>query len=278
MSQELDFLSIQKKIILVMAHPDDEIIFANSVLSRIDKIIICFQNIPGEVEISKGRQLSALKYPLKNFLQLGITQARFSGEIIDWNKPLETKYGIKGYLNQKDYKKNYLLLFEKLSSYLTKDVLVITHNPWGEYGHPEHIQVNRVISELANLKKFEYFVTGFVSTSTLNFSRKCINRLSENFIEYKTNIQLYESIKNLYLKNKCWTWFSDKKINRNEIFYKQIKFSIQDLNCEKSINQRDLFVIDDGSNFSRNFLHILKLFLPYFIKKFLRSLKLRYAK
>ena len=40
MSQELDFLSIKKKIILVMAHPDDEIIFANSVLSRIDKIII----------------------------------------------------------------------------------------------------------------------------------------------------------------------------------------------------------------------------------------------
>ena len=29
MSKDLDFLSIQKKIILVMAHPDDEIIFAN---------------------------------------------------------------------------------------------------------------------------------------------------------------------------------------------------------------------------------------------------------
>ena len=42
---------------------------------------------------------------------------------------------------------------------------------------------------------------------------------------FPTNVELYESIKNLYLKNKCWTWFSDKKINRNEIFYKQINYS-----------------------------------------------------
>lgn len=273
----LDFLNYdQKKVVLVLAHPDDEIIFTNSILKRVDKTIICFQNIPQEILISKGRYQSALNYPLKNFYQLGLTQSRFSNKIINWRKPLETKYGIDGYLNKNDYKKNYKLLFEKLAKILTKDCVVITHNPWGEYGHPEHIQVNRVISELALKKRFEFFVTGFVSTSTLEYSRLLMNRLSSNFIKYEIDIELYQSIKKLYDKNLCWTWFNDSLQNKYEIFYKQINNSI--ISQESLVNKIPLFIIKDGNNLTRNLIHIIKAFLPRFIKKILRDIKFQNEK
>ena len=276
-NSNLDFLNYdQKKIVLVLAHPDDEIIFTNSILKRVDKTIICFQDVPKEILISKGRYKSALNYPIKNFFQLGLTQSRFSNKIINWRKPLETKYGIEGYLNKNDYKKNYKLLFEKLEKILTKDCVVITHNPWGEYGHPEHIQVNRVISKLALKIRFEFFVTGFVSTSTLEYSRLLMNRLSRNFIKYETDIEIYKSIKKLYDKNLCWTWFNDSLQNKYEIFYKQINNSM--ISQESFINKIPLFIIKDGNNLTRNLIHIIKAFLPRSIKKILRDIKFQNAK
>ncbi len=36
---------------------------------------------------------------------------------------------------------------------------VVTHNPWGEYGHEEHIQVFRVISAQAEEMGFRVWVS-----------------------------------------------------------------------------------------------------------------------
>ena len=274
-----DFLNYDgRKVFLILAHPDDEIIFANSILKKVDKTIICFQDIPKESIISNGRYQSAISYPLKNFYQLGLKQSRFSYKIINWKKPLETKYGIEGYLNKEDYKKNYYLLFEKLEKILTKESVVITHNPWGEYGHPEHIQVNRVISELATKKNFEFFVTGFVSTSTLEYSRLLMNRLSRNFIKYETDFELYQSIKGLYDKNQCWTWFNELLQNKSEIFFKQINNSTNFKRSMININQIPLYIINDGNGFTRNLIHLIKIFLPRSLKKLFRDIKFQNAK
>ncbi len=278
-NSNFDFLNYnQKKVFLILAHPDDEVIFANSILKRVHKTIICYQDIPNENLISKGRHQAAQNYPLTNFLQLGLVQSRFSYKTINWKNPSETKFGLKGYLNKNDYEKNYKLLFDKLSKILTKDSVVITHNPWGEYGHPEHIQVNRVISELSLKKNFEFFVTGFVSTSTLDYARLLINRLGSEFIKYETDFELYQSIKKLYSENGCWTWFNQSIQNKHEIFYKQINNDTNDKQSKIKINQIPLYIINDGNSFTRNLIHIIKIFLPRSIKKILRNIKFQNAK
>ena len=43
--------------------------------------------------------------------------------MLNWSQPKEIKYGLRGYLNYKDYKENYYLIYEKLSKELTSDVL-----------------------------------------------------------------------------------------------------------------------------------------------------------
>ena len=215
---------------------------------------------------------------MKNYLLLGITQSRYSSRIFNWSNPSETKYGIDGYVNRIDYVRNYKLLYSKLFKILNKDVLVVTHNPWGEYGHPEHIQVNRVIYELSKIKNFEFFVTGFVSTSTLIYARYFINRLSNDHIKYKTNPELYNTIKKIYEKYNCWTWFQEPMQNKYELFYKQINNLQINKKSVTYVNQIPLYIINDGNNFSRNFFHFIKIFIPRFLKKILRELKFRNAK
>jgi LmbE family N-acetylglucosaminyl deacetylase len=38
---------------IVVAHPDDEILFASSIIKEATRIIVCFSDIPGEDTISK---------------------------------------------------------------------------------------------------------------------------------------------------------------------------------------------------------------------------------
>ena len=63
--------------ILIVSHPDDECLFASSILDKISTIIICFNFIPGEKNISQARQKSLNHYPLKNIniVSLNLSQS-----------------------------------------------------------------------------------------------------------------------------------------------------------------------------------------------------------
>ena len=54
-----------KKKILIVAHPDDEVLFFSSILKDVDKVIVCFGPSDDEI-ISKGRKLLQQYYPLQN--------------------------------------------------------------------------------------------------------------------------------------------------------------------------------------------------------------------
>ena len=66
-----------KNGILVVSHPDDECLFASSILDKISTIIICFNFIPGEKRISQARQQSLDNYPLENInmISLNLSQS-----------------------------------------------------------------------------------------------------------------------------------------------------------------------------------------------------------
>ena len=52
--------------ILIVAHPDDECLFASSILNSISILIICFSDIPKEEDISFKRFNSVKLYPLRD--------------------------------------------------------------------------------------------------------------------------------------------------------------------------------------------------------------------
>jgi len=121
--------------ILVVAHPDDEILFFNPM--EFDRIIIVFLHRPFN-DIGNKREKAMQEHPLKDKITcLGIVES--------------------GYRQDKDrkmiYKKTCKNVIEKLK--LIKADGVTTHNAQGEYGHQDH----KLIFE-ACMQSFDCLVNG----------------------------------------------------------------------------------------------------------------------
>ena len=140
-------LNILKESVLVVAHPDDEALWFSSILADVGKIVICFKDVPRYPVWTAGRDASFSAYPLSRMVHLDITEADgFWGA--DWKFPVETEFGLALDLvpaATPRYEANFRQLIAELGPLLSNAANVITHNPWGEYGHVEHVQVHRAV-------------------------------------------------------------------------------------------------------------------------------------
>src|SRR5258708_39334230 len=78
---------------LVVAHPDDEILWFSGVLGEVDRIIICFLSSYGNPQIGPARARVRDRYPLKNVTWLELTDPR-SFLSADWRRPEITAFGL----------------------------------------------------------------------------------------------------------------------------------------------------------------------------------------
>ena len=90
---------------IVVAHPDDEILFFSSVIEAVDEIIICFGPSSSKA-VNDGRKRVQGRYPLKNIEWLNVQQSNvyFS---TNFNSPKLNDYGIDVSKN-KDHYETYL--------------------------------------------------------------------------------------------------------------------------------------------------------------------------
>jgi len=231
---------------IVVAHPDDEILFASSIIEKATKIFVCFSDIRGEDNISaiqtKGRRNVQKKYPLDKITFLNIPQASNKNALkINWERVIENEYGVVGGRNYREYKQNFQKLFKVLSTELVKFKQIYTHNPWGEYGHVEHIQVHRCITKLRDIFGFEMFVFGYLSRDTIKLANCKLKTIGPIMLKNKNNIRLFDKIKNLYMEEKCWTWSDFYTPPTYELFY-QFK-GINNLLEDSKLIKRNLIYI-----------------------------------
>ena len=219
------------KSVLVLAHPDDEILFSLSIVQKVSLIIICF-GACDDKKITEGRKNLIRDFPLKNIIFLNIPEGKRIRSYLPLIFHYETFYGIKTDTDSyPEYIENYYILREKLLEQLSGFKYVITHNPWGEYGNHQHIQLNRCITDLASILKFKVFVTGYFGGISKNLMYKTINRLNDKpIIKKNNNINLFNKLRKIYQKNNCWTWVDDYDPPVIEIFYEQEKFSFEENN------------------------------------------------
>jgi hypothetical protein len=55
-----------------------------------------------------------------------------------------------------------------------------------------------------------------------------VHEIGPECVTFKTNIDLGEYIKDIYKKNKCWTWYDDWKWNHEESFIRDRIGKIED--------------------------------------------------
>ncbi len=215
-----------EKSIIVAAHPDDEVLWFSSILDKVDEIIFCYSDVKSKPQWTVGRKQSLAEYPLKNITCLGMNESEVFNDA-NFYSPVITKYGIaisqKG-ISDKKYIENYYKLKEDLGKKLIGCQNVFTHNPWGEYGNEEHIQIYRVVKELQEEMKFNLWFSNYCSNKSFNLMTKYISVFDSEYVTLKTNKILSGNIKKLYEKNECWTWYDDWEWLNEETFIKDTIF------------------------------------------------------
>jgi LmbE family N-acetylglucosaminyl deacetylase len=220
-----DFSDMFHDAALVVAHPDDEALWFSSILERMNEIIICFMDVVSRADWSEGRRRSIASYPIENATFLGLQESEvFYGA--DWLAPVLTHYGLEvskknnsfpGF-SAKRYRKNYEEIREQLSMRLRSRRNVFTHNPWGDYGHEEHVQVFRAIQDLQQEFGFNLWFSNYCSSKSYNLMLRYVYGFDSSYVTVETDQELGKSLMQLYQRNNCWTWYEDYSWFTHECF------------------------------------------------------------
>lgn len=209
-----------------MAHPDDEVLWASSVLAQAGKVILCFGDAPGKPFFSSGRRRAVAALPLPGLEVLQIEEAAVAGtalwpqpeEIDEGLAPRRLPLGLEAPLRLA-YRQNFERLCAILRDQLVGMTEVVTHNPWGEYGHEEHVQVFRAVHAVQVHLGFRLWVSGYVGERAVGLMQRHLDRLGAPTRPRPTDRALCNRLRDIYMRNVCWSWPDDYVWPETEWFY-----------------------------------------------------------
>jgi LmbE family N-acetylglucosaminyl deacetylase len=221
-SGKMDPENLFQKSLIVAAHPDDEVLWFSSILDKVDVVITCFLSSKLHPDWGVKRERSLKEHPRKNICCLGLTESgTFLG--VDWDNPIISEFGLEitnRSISDKNYKINYYNLKQQLGKLLKGYQNIFTHNPWGEYGHPEHVQIFQAIKGLKNEMKFNLWFSNYCSNNTSKLMAYFLYRFNLEYVTFKTNKALLNDVKDIYKRFDCWTWYDNSEWFDEESFVK----------------------------------------------------------
>ena len=208
---------------VVVAHPDDEALWLSSVVASAERIVFGFGAVFDRPRRSEARRRAIAALPLNGIVNLEIPE---SG--VDWKsyqiQPELTPLGIKIAESsvRERYESNYARLHDGLRASLTGCADVYTHNPWGEYGHPEHIQVYRAVTALQEELGYKVWFSNYVSARNLTFVRGLAERLSwAQRAVVRPDLGLARALMAVYRHHGAWTYPLAHRWPVHEVMYTQ---------------------------------------------------------
>lgn len=224
-----DFL---RNSLIVAAHPDDEVLWFGSILKDVEEVLLVFEEFWPDPSIGPARAKALEMFPRGNVSSLRLSEAATYG-CADWKKPVLTQFGIgfgreadKRDLKQKvlrfagksaapaagirkTYEQNFELLLEALRPKLNASMNVFTHNPWGEYGHEDHIQVFHALDELRSEIGFKLWMSNYCTERSLPLAMNYFGGRADGYIQLPVDKNFAEEVADCYRATGCWTWTDD---------------------------------------------------------------------
>ncbi len=266
--------------LIVGAHPDDELLWFGSILKDVDEVVIAFCDFWAQPGLGEARNAALSAHPHPNVNCLGINEAGTYG-CADWNNPRLNEIGIEftstallreikrrakavvdtftpvnlNYAPQsiaEAYRQNYQNLREALRPRMRADMNVFTHNPWGEYGHEDHIQVFRVLEHLRDEIGFTLWMSNYCTERVLPLASRHFVNAPEDYVRLPVDTDYAEAVANVYRDAGCWTWADDWAWFAEECFMK-----VEHSACEPEPHQHlfplNLFTIEAAASKPRAF-------------------------
>jgi len=207
--------------VLVVAHPDDEILWFGSVVADVASIVICFRNDPANPGLAVARDRVLDEHPFRDkIVCLGLDETCAFGHA-NWPRPETTKFGLR-IVNARQIARAYRLCYLQLEKHLApliRDATsVITHNPWGEYGHEEHVLVHRAATSLAASEKKDVWYSNHASSWSEDLMRVYLDKSERQIVRREIDAGAMEKIADIYRAHGAWTWFDDYRWFEDEYF------------------------------------------------------------
>jgi LmbE family N-acetylglucosaminyl deacetylase len=211
------------KSAVVVAHPDDEILWLSSALKGADKIVFCFGDLFANPKRSAARRRAVAALALPNLTDLQIPESG-TRKLVEWERAKPTPCGIE--IAETEGRARYEANFAKLVAALRPVLVgcnnVFTHNPWGEYGHPEHVQVYRAVCALQAELGYTVWFSNYVASLSWPLARQlaaqsCWTRRES----HRPNAFLARRWAWIYLRHGAWTWILSYRWPRRETLYAQ---------------------------------------------------------
>jgi hypothetical protein len=224
--------------VIIGAHADDELLWFNSILRQVDEVIVVFRDFWAQPGLGARRDAALAEFPRGQVSCLRIAEAGAYG-CADWTQPLVTEEGIAlGFeANRREitrmarlsfsrisvldrakvaedsvtraYNANFHAIYEALKPRLSADMNVFTHNPWGEYGHEEHVQVFRVLQRLREEIGFRLWMSNYCTERAVPLAMRYFSTAPGGYIRLPTDKAFAEAVAAVYKKHDCWTWADD---------------------------------------------------------------------
>lgn len=209
--------------VVVAAHPDDEILWLSSVMEKADPVVLCFGAFYGKPEKTEARARAVAALKLPKLVNLAIPESG-TRLLVDWQNPVLTPTGmaIGSVEGQARYDANFITLVENLWPILAGAEAVFTHNPWGEYGHPEHIQTYRAVEALQKELGFTIWFSNYMAPLTLPLIRML--GTAPLWAEKRMavpDVRLARRLRTIYLRHRVWTWSLWHRWPATETLYAQ---------------------------------------------------------
>lgn len=181
--------------LLIVAHPDDEILWFNPYY--FDEIVIVYCRRHDKEAFEKQRRDALSRHPLKDRIRLlALEEPGF------WKDPSRIV----------QYTESENLLLELLKTeYLHKSVdVVYTHNEVGEYGHKDHILVSQCVHRVFSDKYPIWMPVKGINESSINGFPQMTHKIPLND---------FKEIRQIYADNQVWTWNFTYLPKERETYY-----------------------------------------------------------
>ena len=132
------------KNLMVVAHPDDDLLFGGTELMKDDYVVVCVTCGTSKTRLKEFKRM--MNYFGDEYITLGYPDL-VEGKKSEWTDEYDLiTRDVKNIINLKEWDK------------------IVTHNPDGEYGHIHHKMTNRIVTGLTNDKSKLYYFNKTYST------------------------------------------------------------------------------------------------------------------
>lgn len=198
--------------VLVVAHPDDEVLWFSSILDTVTSIVIVFVDTEQRPDRDDARRASLAEHEYRDkMVSLDLAQVK-SHNASDWPHPTETDYGLK--LDRSldldgPYTEQAARVAAALAPHIRGTSNVFTHNPWGEYGHEDHVQLCRVATSLAIENGASIWYSNYVSGKSSRLMRQYLHGFANEYFTMNVDGPRARQIAETYIRNDAWTFEDD---------------------------------------------------------------------